>query len=59
MVVLEGDVFCVRANARRFDQIDAPLIVLVDCAMYDRRFVAFRDYIVQFTEEINEWDDVP
>ena len=54
-MVFEGDVFCAKTNARIFHQIDAPLIVLVDCTIYDR---SFWDYVVQFTEEINERDDV-
>ena len=57
-MIFEGDVFCSWADAWSVNEIDAPLIVLVDGAMYDRCFVTLWDYIVQFAEEINEWDEI-
>ena len=58
MVVLQGDVFGARSDPGGLNKIDTALIVLVDCAVYDRGALAERNYTSQFTKETNEWYDV-
>ena len=57
-MVLDCYVFGARAYSGCLHEIDAALIVLVDCAVYNRGVFVERNYTSQFTKETNERYDV-